>query len=85
MNGLGTSPEDVRAAIAILRGPPELVVVDERVLRLLMGRLADLIILRDVGDPIRFARDPDQLPLLMGGDDDGPYVWDDDDPCFREA
>ncbi len=63
-NVIRNAMDDVR----LLAGEPELVVVDARVLRLLMGDLASLIILRRLGAPRRpIAADPEQ------------YVWD--EPC----
>lgn len=57
----------IEGALELVSGAPELVVVDARVLRLLMGDLASLIILRRLGAPSR--------PIPAGGE---PYVWDED-------
>lgn len=62
-----------RALLELAAGDPELVLVDRRVLNVLLGPLADLVVMM----PYRSG------PL--GGssydpDDDG-YVWDHDDIC----
>ena len=64
---------ELSAALQILAGDPELVIVDARVLRLLMGDLAELIILEAATGPIRWS----QLP-----EDEEAFVWDEDSfPC----
>lgn len=59
-----------RALVELASGEPEWVLVDRRVLRVLMGPLADLIV---------------QMPTGLAGpeydpDEDG-YIWDDDPLC----
>ena len=62
--------QDLPAELELLRGEPELVIVDARVLRLLMGPLAKLIILETV------EMGPGQLAI---GEE--RFVWDDDPVC----
>lgn len=57
------------AILALATGEPELVMVDARVLRVLLGPLADLILMAPVN------------PALSLPPDEEPFVWDDDDPC----
>jgi len=66
------NPTGIEAAIRLLTGQPELVLVDARVLRLLMGDLADLIILDRANSLL------DRLAVTT---DDEPYVWDRRSPC----
>ncbi len=66
-------PTSIEAAIRLLTGKPELVVVDARVLRILMGDLAGLIIL---GDAMRFQPVGPQLPP---GEE--RFAWEDEPPC----
>ena len=66
----------ITEAIRILTGDPELVIVDFRVLRLLMGDLAGLIVLERLTDPefhgfVTGAREPGEEP----------FAWDDESPC----
>lgn len=76
------SMTDINSALAIVVGDPELVAVDARVMRLLLGDLAPLVFLGSCTsvDP-RFGHGP------VGGFrsaldlDDGPYIWDRDSPC----
>ncbi|MEE8606273.1 MAG: hypothetical protein V3S55_01610 [Nitrospiraceae bacterium] len=63
--------EDLVGKIELLTGQPELVIVDARVLRLLMGDLAPLIILKQFT--------PEQLGLQIVSDE--RFVWDDDPVC----
>lgn len=60
----------MRAALELADGEPELVVVDARALRLIMGPLGQLLILR----PLAQGRAP-----LPPGEE--PYAWDSDDLC----
>ena len=77
-NGLGTNEQSVREALRIAVGEPELVVVDARVLRLLMGDLAQLIILAPA--PMRTVRTLfGQQRFLAVGEE--PFVWDEDLLC----
>ncbi len=59
--------------LGLLAGEPQLVIVDARVLQLLMGDLANLIILGEAGS----------LPggTTAIGHLDEPYFWDDINPC----
>jgi len=75
MNGLGTSPESVREAIRLAAGEPELVIVDARVLRLLMGPLSELIILKRFATSGQFGR------FENVGAEDERFVWDDQELC----
>jgi len=75
-NGLGTNEQSVREAVRIAVGSPELVVVDARVLRLLMGDLANLIILGSAHD-----RKPGMLADRGQQFIDELFVWDQDDLC----
>jgi len=74
-NGLGTNEQSVREAVRIAIGTPDLVIVDARVLRLLMGDLAGLIILGPAEQggaraTFRDFEDPEEL-----------FVWDEDSLC----
>lgn len=69
MNGAPDPDVLNRALLELASGEPELVVVDARVLRLVFGPLAQLIILRPVGG------------RSFPADEDGPFIWDDDDLC----
>ena len=60
----------IEGALELLTGPPQLVVVDRRILDLIMGDLAPLIILRDLGNDRRMG------PALAE-----MYIWDEDEPC----
>jgi len=63
--------EDLQNAILEIGfGEPELVIVDARILRLLMGGLAPLIILSDV--------EIGKRSLAIGEE---RFVWDDDPVC----
>jgi len=77
MNGYSLPAPDAdvinRALLQLAAGTPELVVVDARVLRVLMGDLAYLIIL----GPALGQRPPG---ASYDPDEDG-YVWDSDDLC----
>jgi len=67
------SAHGIREAIRLAAGEPELVVVDARVLRLLMGDLAQLIILgpAGAGGMVKdFSRPGEEV-----------FVWDDDQLC----
>ncbi len=66
-------PTSVSEAIRLLTGEPELVVVDFRVLRLLMGELAHLIVLERVSSR--------QMDRLETDSDQGSFAWDDESPC----
>jgi len=68
-------PASLQAAIRLLVGEPELVIVDARVLRLLMGSLSELIILR------RFATSGQFGMFENVGGPDERFVWDQDDLC----
>ena len=67
-------PSDVSQAIRLAAGKPDLVIVDRRVLQLLMGDLAALIVLGDVADEIPGAT------LRSLEDFDEKYIWDSVDP-----
>lgn len=81
MNGSHVHPQRVMdAALELATGEPELVVVDARALRLIMGPLGQLLILRPLhqGGPRRGGlpfRGSDHDPDVEG------YVWDDDELC----
>lgn len=64
---------DIKAAVRIAVGDPEPVLVDRRVLRLILGDLAELIILdrRSQLASSQMRIDPDQEH----------FVWDEDSPC----
>ena len=66
---LGLNPDDLARAILSLAGEPELVIVDARTLRLLMGDLAALIILK------KFELGPGHLAV---GEE--KFVWDEPEP-----
>ncbi len=70
---------DISAAIELAVGDPDLVLVDRRVLRLLMGDLAELLVLSSADKPFT-VRGPFALQLELPPGE-RPYVWDDDDPC----
>jgi hypothetical protein len=57
-----------RALLELATGEPELVLVDKRVLRVLLGPLVDLIVMT----PTNYG-----TPLLPPGEE--PYVWDEPD------
>lgn len=63
----------VRGAIELLTGKPDLVVVDFRVLKLLMGDLAHLIVLESVS-----SRQMDRLETDPAQE---TFAWDDESPC----
>lgn len=68
-------PSDVSQAIRLAAGEPDLVIVDRRVLQLLMGDLARLIVLGDVADYL-----PEAAPVA--DEDDEGFIWDKDSfPC----
>ena len=71
-----TDPLSITEAIRILTGDPELVVVDFRVLRLLMGDLAGLIVLGEVTDP-----DFHGLGPQISDSEQQSFAWDDESPC----
>ena len=71
-----TDPLSITEAIRILTGDPELVIVDFRVLRLLMGDLAGLIVLDRVSDPEFHGLAPQR-----GGPGQESFAWDDESPC----
>jgi len=75
-NGLGTNEQSVREAVRIAVGTPELVVVDARVLRLLMGDLANLIILGQAHDG-----KPGMMADRGQEHVDEIFVWDRDSLC----
>ncbi len=68
---LGLNQDDLARAVLSLGGEPELVIVDARTLRLLMGDLAPLIILREFTQ--------EQLGLTVGIEQ--PFAWDQPLPC----
>lgn len=82
MNGSHVDPQRVMgAALELATGEPELVVVDARALRLIMGPLGQLLILR----PLQQGGPRGRGGLPFGGSDHDPdvegYVWDEDDLC----
>jgi len=62
--------QELPPELELLRGEPELVIVDARVLRLLMGPLARLIILKTV----------EMGPGVLAIGEER-FVWDDDEIC----
>ncbi len=72
----GINPSGIEAAIRLLTGEPELVIVDARVIRLLMGDLANLIILGTNRELL--AHDPGLRGVTV---DEEAYVWDRRSPC----
>jgi len=68
------------AAIRLLTGDPELVIVDFRVLRLIMGDLAGLIVLDSVSDP-EFHGLTVPVPGFDRSEPDESFAWDDESPC----
>lgn len=73
---------DINAALELARGEPQLVAVDARVLRLLMGELASLIMRGTCTsvDP-RFGQGPvGGFRSALHGDLDA-FIWDRDSPC----
>ena len=75
-----TDPLSITEAIRLLTGDPELVIVDFRVLRLLMGDLAGLIVLDRVSDP-EFHGLNAALADFERSETDEPLAWDDESPC----
>ena len=73
-----TDPLSITEAIRILTGDPELVIVDFRVLRLLMGDLAGLIVLDRVSDPEFHGLGPQKSAAASV---DESFAWDDESPC----
>jgi len=71
-----TDPLSITEAIRLLTGDPELVIVDFRVLRLLMGDLAGLIVLDTVSDP-----DFHGLGPQISDSGQESFAWDDESPC----
>ena len=71
-----TDPLSITEAIRILTGDPELVIVDFRVLKLLMGDLAGLIVLEKLQDPEFHGLDPRHPEFEFE-----PFAWDDESPC----
>ena len=71
-----TDPLTVTEAIRLLTGEPELVIVDFRVLRLLMGDLAGLIVLDTVSDPEFHGLGPQ-----ISDSEQESFAWDDESPC----
>lgn len=65
----------IQAAIELLTGKPDLVVVDFRVLRLLMGDLAHLIVL-ETFDEAKSDRMAEQRAAF-----EDSFAWDDEPPC----
>ncbi len=76
MHGTLEDPAGIRAAVALLVGDPELVIVDFRVLRLLMGDLAGLLVLQRVMDA-----DFHGLGPQNGDPGQESFAWDDESPC----
>lgn len=73
------TPTELGRALQLLTGDPELVVVDARVLRLLMGDLAPLIILGPVPGIAGLEAALADREMFS---DDGPFAWDGDEfPC----
>ena len=71
-----TDPLTITGAIRFLTGDPELVIVDFRVLKLLLGDLAGLIVLDRVSDP-----DFHGLGPQFGDPEQDSFAWDDESPC----
>jgi hypothetical protein len=64
-----------RALLELATGEPELVLVDKRVLRVLLGPLVDLIVMTPTNYGTAGFRG--RAPLLPPGEE--PYVWDEPD------
>ena len=76
-------PLALTEAIRLLTGDPELVIVDFRVLRLLMGDLAGLIVLDRVSDPDFHGLSGFTNAVLADFErsEDESFAWDNESPC----